>query len=71
MHVQDFFSLREKILPPAFTTLLFLSLSILAGLYKPWLQFLSIYKYFLKWNINSTLSSKASLLEGQLSILLT
>jgi len=41
------------------------------GLYKPPLQLLSVYKYFLKWNTNSTLSSKASLLEGQQSILLT
>lgn len=48
MDVQDIFSLREKILPPAFTTLVFFSLSIQNGLYKPWLQFLSIYKYFLK-----------------------
>lgn len=61
---------KGKTLPTAFTTRLFLSLGILNGLYKPRLQLLSVYKYFLKWNINSTLSSKASLLQGQRSILL-
>lgn len=62
---------KGKPRPPAFTAFLFLSLSILNGLYKPCLQLLGAYKYFLEWNINSMLSSEASSVKGQQSVLLT